>query len=101
MLIKWWKIQYLNLDKVLVFPRKQVICLKNWKLWRAPNTVEFNIFCWNFAHDFVLPMSTKGCEGFSILFRSWLINKTGFCEYVETKYFLILENNSSSKQNEK
>ena len=22
------------------------------------------IFCWNFAHVFYLPMSTKGCVGF-------------------------------------
>ena len=36
---------------------------------------------------------------FLILFRSSVINKTGFCECVETRYFLILANNSSSKQN--
>ena len=42
-LIKLWKIRYLNLDKALSFSRK-VIYLKNWKLWRAP-TSKFNIFC--------------------------------------------------------
>ena len=35
-------------------------CLKNWQLWRALTTIEFNIFCWNFAHVFYLIMSTKG-----------------------------------------
>ena len=29
---------YLNSDKAVLFPRNQVICLKNWKLWRAPTT---------------------------------------------------------------
>ena len=27
--------------------------------WRAPITMEFNIFCWNFAHLSYLPVSTK------------------------------------------
>ena len=29
MLIKLYKIRYLDLDKALLFPRNQVICLKN------------------------------------------------------------------------
>ena len=33
--------------------------MKNWNLWRVPTTIGFNIFCWNFAHVFYLPMSTK------------------------------------------
>ena len=37
---------------------------KNWKLWRAPTTVEFNIFCWNLAHVSYLTMSAKVCSGF-------------------------------------
>ena len=52
-----------------MFSRNQVFCLKIWKLWRAPTTLQFNIFCWNFVHVSYLPMSTKECEGF-ILF--WL-----------------------------
>ena len=63
-LIKLCKMQYLNLDKALLFLRSQVICLKNWKLWRAPTTVESNILCWNFAHVSYLTMSTKRCSGF-------------------------------------
>ena len=64
MLINWCKIQYLNLEKALVLPRSQIICLENWELWRAPTTVEFNIYCWNFVRVSVLRMSTKGCMGF-------------------------------------
>ena len=32
-----------------IISEKQVICLKNWKLWRASTTIKFNTFCWNFA----------------------------------------------------
>ena len=49
-LIKLCKIRYLNLDKTPLFPRIQVICLKNWKLWQAATTIKFNIFCLNFEH---------------------------------------------------
>ena len=57
-------IPYENLGKVLLLSRNQVFCLKIWKLWRAPTILQFNIFCWNLAHVFYLPMSTKGCVGF-------------------------------------
>ena len=60
--------------------------LKTWK--RAPTAIEFNIFCWNFAHVFYLVMSTKGCVGFFVC-RSWVINKSVKNECVETRYFLI------------
>ena len=63
-LIKLYKIRYLNLDKALLFPRNQAICLKNWKLWRAPTASKFNNFCLNFAHVSCLTMSTKACSGF-------------------------------------
>ena len=63
-LIKECKIPYKTLDNALLFSRNEVLCLKNWKLWQAPTTQEFNIFCWNFAHVSYLPMSTKGCLGF-------------------------------------
>ena len=49
---------------------------ENMKLWRAPTTLEINIFCWNLAHVSYLPMSTKGCAGFFfILFTFWVICK--------------------------
>ena len=86
---------YKNLDKALLFLRNQVFCLKIWKLWRAPTTLQFNIFCWHFAHVFYLPISTKWCVGlfriFFILFRSWLvckkIKKTWF---LHTRFFTFL-----------
>ena len=57
-LIKLYKIRYLNLDKALSFLRK---------LWRAPTLIKFNILCWNFAHVSYLTISTKGYSG-SFLF---------------------------------
>ena len=42
--------------------------MKNWKLLRAPTTIEFNIFCWNFAQVSYLPMSTKQCSRFVLFF---------------------------------
>ena len=76
MLINWSRIQYLNLGEALLFPRNQVICLKNWKLFRTPTTSPFKNFCWNFTHVSVLHMSTKGCvEFFSFcLYLKLLIN---------------------------
>ena len=65
-LIKPCKIPHKILDKILLFSRNQVFCLKIWKLWRAPTTLKFNIFCWNFADIFSLPMSRKECVGFSL-----------------------------------
>ena len=32
------------------------------------NSVEFNIFCWNFVHVSVLRKSTKGCVGFFMFY---------------------------------
>ena len=63
-LIKSCKIPHKILDKILLFSRNQVFCLKIWKIWRAPATLQFNIFCWNFADIFSLPMSRKECVGF-------------------------------------
>ena len=91
-LIKLYKIRNLNLEKALMFPRKQVICLKNWNFWRAPTAIKFNTFCWNFAHVSYLTMSTKGCSRFFLcyldleLFRSWVIN-----ECAETRSFWFLQ----------
>ena len=98
--IKLYKIWYLNLDKALLFPRNQAICLKNWKLWRAPTTTKFDIFCWNFTLVSYITMSTKGFSGFLLLllFRSWVVNKNVKNECVETSSFLIFANSARSKQ---
>ena len=45
---------------------KPLFCLKVWELWRAPTTLQFNIFWWNFTHVSYLSMSTKGCTGFLV-----------------------------------
>ena len=106
-LIKLYKIRYQNLDKALLFPRNQVICLKNRKLWGAPTTIKFNIFCWNFAHVSYLTMSTKMCWEwfyfcldlellimlgiFLILFRSWVVNNNVKNECVGTRSFWCLQ----------
>ena len=63
-LIKQCKIPYKNVGKALLFLRNQVFYLKNWKLWQAPTTIDFNNLLWNCAHVSYLPMSTKGCSGF-------------------------------------
>ena len=65
----------LNLDKALLFPRKQITRLKNWKPWRALTTIEFNIFSWSFAQVFSIVCEMVFGIFFIILFRSWAINK--------------------------
>ena len=50
-LITLCKTPYKTLDEALLFLRNQVLCPINWKLWRDPATIEFNIFCWN-LHTF-------------------------------------------------
>ena len=56
MLIKWCKIQYLNLDKVLVIWRNQVICLKNW--WNF-----FTRFCLINVYQKVCGIFWTPCRG--------------------------------------
>ena len=81
------QIPWENLAKALLFLRNQVFGLKIWKLWQAATTLQFNIFCWNFAHAFDLLMSTKGC--------------VGFFYFVYTLVFYNFINSSRSKQNKK
>ena len=82
-----------------LFPRNQAFYLKNWKLWRAPTTIEVYIFCWNFAHILYLVMSAKACVVFFfILFRSCVINKSVKDECVETSSFWIFANSSRLKK---
>ena len=50
-LIKQFKTPYNNLDKALLFSRKQVFCLKIWKFWRAPTTLSL-IFFAETSHTF-------------------------------------------------
>ena len=93
---------YNNLDKAL-FSRNQVFCLKNSqnrKIWRVPTTIDFNNFCWNFAHVPYLLMSTKVYVGvFFILLRVIFQNHKIFGFYKLTKARFI--DKSGSKQNTK
>ena len=100
-LIKYRKIPYENLDKPLLFSRNEVFCLKIWKLWRAPTTIQFNSFCWNFAYVSYLPMSTKLCSEFS-LFCSDLefFAKSKKTWFLHPRFYIFI-NNSRSKQNKK
>ena len=41
--------------------KKPGILFENLEVWRHSSTLEFNVFCWNFAHVFYLPVSTEGC----------------------------------------
>ena len=78
-LIKQCKIPLRKLDKALLFSRNQVLCLKIWKLWRAPTTLEFPDFCWfllEFCTRFPLTNVYKRMfEIFLNLCRSWVICK--------------------------
>ena len=89
-LIKKCKIPYKNLNKALLLWRNQVLCLKIWKLWRAPTTLQFNIFCRNSAHVFYLPKCTKKCGIFFISFRFWVICKNLKKDLVSIHSFFTL-----------
>ena len=100
-LIKQFKIPYKNLDKALLFSRNQVFCLKIWKLWRAPTILQFNIFCWNFAHVFYLPMSTKVVRYLFIYLFIGLFAKNKKDLFSTHSVFTLFLKNSKSKQNKK
>ena len=88
-------------ESSIVF-EKTGIFSENWKLGRTPTILQFNIFCWNFAHAFYLPMSAKGCVGiFFISFRSWITCQSLKIPGFYTLVFYTFINNSRSKQNKK
>ena len=95
---------YKNVDKALLFSRKlfEVFCVKNWKVWRAPTTVELNIILLKLRTRFLL---TNVCNRvfriFFILFRSWVICKNQKRPVFYTLVFWIFIINSRSKQNKK
>ena len=56
--------------------KKAGILSENLKTLTSSNYLTVQYFCWNFAHVFYLPMSTKEWVGFAfITFRSWVICK--------------------------
>ena len=85
-----------------IISKKPAFLSKNWKLWRAPTMIEFDTFCWNFAHVFYLVMSLIALAWFFLIyFRSWVIHKSVKRECVENRSFLIFANTSRSKQNKR
>ena len=100
LLIELCKIQLLNWEKVLLFPRNQVICLKNWKLWQAPTTIEW-YFLLKFCTLFLFNNVYKGVfEIFFTLFRFWVINKKCKKRECRNQGFFNFAN-SRSMQNKK
>ena len=52
-------------DQIISISKKPSFLSEKFKkLWRAPTTIGFNIFCCNFAHVFYLVIFTKGFAGF-------------------------------------
>ena len=97
-------------NQILKFRQSSILSMKpgylteNWKLCRAPTNVEYNVFRWNLAHVSYLIMSTKGRSIIFIFFRSWVIDKnvkTRSLWICTNQLFLILENNSRSRQKKK
>ena len=102
-LIKLCKISYKNLDKALLFSRNHVFCLKIWKFWRAPTTLQFfttQYFLLKLDTHFLLTNVYKRMRWiFFISFRSWVI-----CKNLKRpgSYALVFDtfiNDSRSKQN--
>ena len=52
----------------IVFEKPGILPENLKKLWRAPTIPQFNIFCWNFAHVFYLPLSKKVYVGFFLFY---------------------------------
>ena len=58
--------QYLipKLRQICIISKKPGFLSEKLKTLRAPSTIGFNNFCWNFAHVLYLVMSTKECVRF-------------------------------------
>ena len=74
---------------------------KKLKTLTSSNYRRVYYFLLKFCTRFHLTNVYKRVTGIFFLFRSWAINKTGLCECIEIRYFLILANNSSCKPNKK
>ena len=99
-LIKLYKIRYLNLDKALLFPINHLS--EKLKTLTSSNYHKVQYFMLRFYTRFLLKNVYKWmlCI-FFILFRSWVINNNVKKECVETRSFFIFANISRSKQNKK
>ena len=52
-IIKQCKTPLKKLGKAQLLSRNPVFCLKIWKIWQAPTTLEFNFSSWSFAHVYI------------------------------------------------
>ena len=89
-LIKLYKIRYLNLDKALLFPINHLS--EKLKTLTSSNYHKVQYFMLRFYTRFLLKNVYKWmlCI-FFILFRSWVINNNVKKECVETRSFLFLQ----------
>ena len=55
-------IQKFKQSFIIVFEKPGILS-KNWKLWRAPTTEDFNIFGWNFVQVY-FQLLQKGVQDF-------------------------------------
>ena len=74
--------------------KKPGILSENLKSWKAPTILQFNIFWWNFAYIFYLPISSKACVGFF----KFHLDLELFTKNFYTLLFYTFIKNSRSKQ---
>ena len=91
-----------------MFSRNQVFCLKNWNFWRAPTTLEFNLFLLNFCTRFLRNNAYVFKWVFGIFFLycldlEWLlkIKKDLVSTHSQKQVFYIFINILRSQQNKK
>ena len=86
--------------QTLLFSRNQVFCLKNWKLWQTPTTIEFNIFAGTSQMFLSYKCLQKYVQDFFIiLLRSWVICKKTW--FLHTRFLHFFISNWWSKQKKK
>ena len=94
----WSYYDLIILIKALLCLRNQCFCIKN----SNSTTINFNIFCWNFARVSFLPLSTKECSGFFLFCLDLELFAKIKKSLVSTHlFFHIFVNNPRSKQNKK
>ena len=77
--------------QTLLFSRNQVFCLKNWKLWQTPTTIEFNIFAGTSQMFLSYKCLQKYVQDFFIiLLRSWVICKNKKTWFLHTRFLHFL-----------
>ena len=90
-LIKQCKMSYKNLDKLCCFQETRFFCLKTWKLWQAPTTIEFNIFAGTSQMFLTYKCLQKNVQDFFIiLLRSWVICKNKKDWFLHTRFLHFL-----------